>query len=325
MRADWKRALKQLRCSQPFNRIATGATRGLLDLFHARPAFIVRHLHRVGDVRSRLPNGRLLRLWSRADDWVSNLIYWRGWAGYEPETTPLFYLLATRAQVTVDVGAYVGFYTLLAAHANPAARVIAFEPLAEAFARLRDHVRLNALANVACVPMALGHEASEAELFRAPAAAVAAIASDGQASIPCSSSLSADFMRGVPGAVGAPVRVAALDGYLSGRQVERVDLVKIDTESTEPDVLAGALATLRTSHPAIVCEVLPGSGTGPRLEALLFPLGYRAYQLTPRGPEARDRVDGHPEWLNYLFSVQAEEEILLLHREALRCAGLASS
>lgn len=95
----------------------------------------MRHLHRLGRVATRLPDGRVLRLWSQADDWVSNQVFWRGWQGYEPETTPLFYRLARRAHVTLDVGAHVGFFSLLAGHANAAGRVFAFEPLEKAFRR----------------------------------------------------------------------------------------------------------------------------------------------------------------------------------------------
>ena len=105
------------------NWAATTATRWALAATGARSEFVVKHLHKVGTVRARLPNGRALRLWSRGDDWVSNQVYWRGWDGYEPETVPLFWRLAERSAVTLDVGAYVGYFALLAGHANPSGRV----------------------------------------------------------------------------------------------------------------------------------------------------------------------------------------------------------
>lgn len=315
--------LKRLRGSQPFNRLATDTVRATLSAFGARSELVIRHLHRVGDVESRLPNGRILRLWSRADDWVSNQVYWRGWTGYEPETVPLFYLLATRSRATLDVGAYVGFFTLLAAHANAAGQVYAFEPLPEAFSRLLQHVERNGLTNVVCEKAAVGRENGQADFFHAPAEKVQEVASDARASIPCSSSLSRSFMAPVEGVVSRRVAVTTLGSYLASRKLERVDLMKIDTETTEPDVLEGAFELLKSSRPAIFCEVLPGGGTERRLEELLFPLGYRAFLLTPRGPEPRDHVLGHPAWLNYLFTVQDAEEVGALHLEARRLAGLA--
>lgn len=318
------RLLKRLRASQPFNRIATGAVRGALSALGLRSEFAIAHLHRVGDVAARLPNGRRLRLHSHADDWVSNQVYWRGWRGYEPETTPLFYVLASRARLTIDVGAYVGFYTLLAAHANPAGRVVAFEPLPEAFARLTDHVRRNQLDNVACVGAAVGSQVGEAGFFHAAPAGTAAVASDGRASIPTSSSLSQAFMQGTPGLARATVAVTTLDAYLHERAPGAVDLVKIDTESTEPDVLAGARRTLAADHPSIFCEVLPHAGSGARLEAIVFPLGYRAYHLTRDGPRERQRIAGDPECLNYLFSTLAPDELAGLDAEARRLAAAAT-
>lgn len=318
----FKQALKRLRASQPFNGLATSASRGILSALGGQSEFLIRHLHRVGDVESPLPNGRTLRLWSRADDWVSNQVFWRGWRGYEPETSPLFYLLATRAQVTIDVGAYVGFFALLAAHANPEGHVHAFEPLADAFGRLEENVARNRLANVACVRAALGRTEGEADFFHVAGDAMSAISSDGGESIPCSSSLSADFMRDVVGVVGTKVQVRTLDGYLRDQPPTRVDLLKLDTESTEPDVLEGAAALLKTSRPTIFCEVLAGRGTGQRLEALLFPLGYHAYHLTPRGPEHRDRIDGHASWLNYMFTVRTADDVRAMHLEASAGRGV---
>jgi FkbM family methyltransferase len=291
--------LKRLRSSQPFNRLATAGVRTVLRLVGGAPERVVRHLHRLGPVASRLPNGRVLRLWSRADDWVSNQVYWRGWEGYEPETSPLFYRLAVRAQVTVDLGAHVGFFSLLAAHANPAGRVFAFEPLEKAFVRLQDNVARNGLANVECIRSAAGTATGRAPFFFAEL--------DG---IPCSSSLSSDFMKGFGDVAETLVSVLAIDDFVRERGIPRVDLVKADTESTEPDALRGMARTLERDRPAIVCEVLSGRATAAPLEQILRPLGYRFYVLTPEGPRREQSIEGHPEWLNHLFTVTPPDELL---------------
>src|SRR5262245_6348395 len=126
---ELKTALRRIRGSQPLNMISTSVMATAFAVTRTRSEFVCKHLPRVGTVRRRLPNGGTLSLWSRGDDWVSNQIYWRGWDGYEPETASLFFRLATRAAVTLDVGAYVGYYTLIAAHANPNGVVHVFEPL----------------------------------------------------------------------------------------------------------------------------------------------------------------------------------------------------
>ena len=91
--------LKWLRRSQPFNYVLTSMAKSMSCSFEQSPEWLIRHLHRHGQVRSTLPNGRTLRMWSRGDDWVSNQLFWRGWNGYETETSGLFFRLATRAKV----------------------------------------------------------------------------------------------------------------------------------------------------------------------------------------------------------------------------------
>jgi FkbM family methyltransferase len=298
--AALKSALKRLRVSQPFNVIATSSVRFFLGNLGLRPELVIKHLHRVGVVRCDLPNGRQLLLWSRADDWISNQLYWRGWLGYEPETLPLFFRLATRAQVTVDVGSYVGLFTLVAAHANPKGRVYAFEPMKSIYKRLLRNVSLNRLSNVQCVPKAVGETDSIAEFFHVAA------------ELPSSSSLSFEFMSSAKDLVSSAVEVVTLDRFARESGLGHVDLVKVDTESTEPEVLRGMLGILRSSHPFILCEVLPGRGAEEPLEEILRQLGYRFYHLTPQGPVLRDHVKGHPEWLNYLFTTLDAEQVAAL-------------
>ena len=93
------------------------------------------------------------------------------------------------------------------------------------------------------------------------------------------------------------VQTVTLDSFLMERQVGPVDLVKLDIEGTEAQALRGMAVTLRRDRPSIVCEVLPGDQRGEELAALLCPLGYLFYHLTPRGPLPARDIEGHPEWL----------------------------
>src|SRR5262249_48901648 len=157
--------------------------------------------------------GKVLRLWSRGDDWVSNQVFWRGWSAYEPETCPLFFRLAQRSRATLDVGAYVGYFTLLAAHANPDARVFAFEPMPDIAARLRQNLALNELSGIECIEAAVGEADGHAEFYHT------------DVQFPTSSSLSQAFM-GTDGVTSSRVEVVALDRFLRERGVDHVDLLK---------------------------------------------------------------------------------------------------
>jgi FkbM family methyltransferase len=286
-----RRSLQVLRASQPFNLVLTSGIRLMLTKTAVRSELPVRHLPKVGRVQRRLPNGRRLQLWSAGDDQIATRVFWKGWAGHEPETAAVFFRLATKARVVIDVGAYNGIYTLLAALANRECQVYAFEPLLSLYSRLSRNVALNRLANVHCIPQALGSTEGLAPLYST------------QNRLPSSSSLSKAFVAAKTAHVReVSVPVVTIDGFMEERHLQTVDLMKIDTESTEPDVLLGAMRTLETSRPTIVCEVLKGTQTGSRLERILEPLGYRYYHLTPSGPCSTRTVQGHERWKNYLFA-----------------------
>ena len=237
--------LKGLRAWRPLNAVVTGGARAVAQASGRPIETAVKHLPRVGPVRTRLPNGRSMRLWSRGDDWVSNQVYWRGWSGYEPEASSLFYELATRSEVTLDVGAHVGFYTLVAALANPRAKVYAFEPVEAARRRLQRNLELNALGNVEVIAAAVSDSNGTADFFQGPA------------EIPCSSGLSETQMRWHHRVRRLQVPTLALDKFLEERGAGPVGLVKIDVEGSEVEVLRGMAQTLKRDRPSILCEVLP--------------------------------------------------------------------
>lgn len=281
------RLAKALRQSQPLNFVVTGGVRALLRLSNTQCEAVISHLPHRGHVRDRLPDGSLLRLWSEGDDFLANQVFWRGWRGYEPQVTPTFHSLARRARVTIDVGAHVGFYAMIAGLSNPRGRVYAFEPVPAVWQRLMINLSLNQLPNVSAFPLAVGLHTGRSPIYHV---------AEG---IPSSSSLSQSFFDGYCTPVSTTVDTCTLDEFVEEHEIPCVDLVKIDTESTEPDVLTGGLGLLERDHPDIVCEVLAGRGVENQLEAILFPLGYQTYLLTRRGPIPVSRV---PPDTNCLFS-----------------------
>ena len=96
------------------------------------------------------------------------------------------------------------------------------------------------------------------------------------------------------------------DKFVRENQIARVDLMKIDTESTEPQVLSGLIETIRRDRPNIICEVLPEL-TEQRIQSLLAPLGYKFFRITDRGLVKEEKISGDLEFRNYLLSTAADE------------------
>lgn len=123
-----------------------------------------------------------------------------------------------------DVGAAIGYYSMLVARLRPDAEITAFEPLPSHYDRILQHWKLNGLdpARLRLEATAISDKAGSAglldmnfgsRLVRDPAAA--------------------------PAAKRVEVRTESLDRFLAGSD-SAVDLVKVDVQGGEDAVVAGA-------------------------------------------------------------------------------------
>jgi FkbM family methyltransferase len=170
---------------------------------------------------------------------------------WEPHVTAVVRSLLSTGDVSVDVGAHIGYHTLLASRlVGPSGRVYAFEPSVTAYAALRANVSLNAAANVTTLRMAAGASDGRALLVEPPPgntgeASVRMIVSDGH-------------FAGPPEPEEVAVRSVA--SVVGPQDARRLRLVKIDVEGFEPEVLRGVAGLFAEGHsPALVVEVHPGS------------------------------------------------------------------
>ncbi len=202
---------------------------------------------------------------------------------YEPYASKLVMGLLRPGDVAVDVGAMIGYYTvILAKHVGTDGRVYAFEPDPDNFALLRSNVEMNSYDNVTCRQAIVGAEAGRAKLWRAPAnrGDHHAFPGDGREAV--------------------DVDVIALDDVVD----EVVDLVKIDVQGYESFVLAGMRGLIeRSGELAMLVEFCPAllleAGTQPvDLLDELRSFGFSMFEIdddsrSVRGvdaPELLDRV-----------------------------------
>ena len=219
---------------------------------------------------------------------VATALHDHGFRGYEPETVALFHDLCRHVTCVCDVGAYTGYYALVAAKANPDARVFAFEPAPEACNALVSNIGLNGSKNIRAERLAVSDRDGETSLFLPDGA------------LPTSASTLAGFR---PAQSTLPVRTVTLDAYVAQHGTGRVDVVKIDTESTEHEVLAGMQQIMDRDAPVIIAEVLAGRNETAQ-QSILAAHGYRWFWLTKRGPVAVDQIAGDPTYRfpNYLYA-----------------------
>ena len=242
---------------------------------------------------------------------MANQVYWRGWTGDEPEALPIFYALAEKAEVILDIGAHVGLYSLAASYANARARIFAFEPLASARERLISNIRRNGRSNIEVASCAVSNRCGRQDFyFRDPRLS----------GIPSSSSLSRRFMT--QGAVSESelsclqVDVTTIDEFCQERGITDVGLAKLDIESLEPQAIEGMQAIIDRAHPHLFVEILQGKGTDTALDRLARQFGYNVFALDPKGPQLQPHITVDARRRNYLFTQMSPAELrhfMMLH------------
>lgn len=149
-----------------------------------------------------------------------------GWLyafGYEPETQHIFEEIVKPGMTVVDVGAHIGYYTLMAAKLiGPKGKVYAFEPDPAYYALLEKNIRINRLKNIVeSFKLAVSNTEKRALFFL----------ENGTVS---------SLFKG-PDSMGQTVFVGtvSLDNFFAQQKWPPVHLVKIDAEGSDKFVLEG--------------------------------------------------------------------------------------
>jgi FkbM family methyltransferase len=235
-------------------------------------------------VAIRLPRAQELLINSPDDLFVPRILEERGIARYEPDTlAATLAALSLRSGLFVDVGANIGVFSILSS-AVLGRSCLAFEPLPDAAAVLEDTVSRYDLP-VKVSRVALSNHAGQAEFFVS-------------AQTDSSSGLNRRFR---PVKDTLTVDVAPLDDIVGDQEIA---LVKIDTETTEPQVLEGCESLISRQKPLLIVEVLQGR-TEDQLQAFVDRKNYVAYHIDERDvwtPSDSVAGDPHYNFNNWLFA-----------------------
>lgn len=208
-------------------------------------------------------------------------IYWYGGSSYEGCEAHWWKHFAKTSSSIVELGANVGFYTVLASAVNPTADIVAVEPHPVAAAAIRANAALNHADHVRVVEAAVvGHRSIGDE---------------------ATVELHLPDLESGAAPTGAFITGASVDGRRSsatisvptvsaGAVIAGADLLKLDIEGMEVDVLDSARAEVERARPVIFLEVLRSAAD---LRALIrdwtlsmnysvFAIGTESLHLVPR-------------------------------------------
>jgi FkbM family methyltransferase len=147
---------------------------------------------------------------------------------YEASETAFIASALRPTDVCLDVGANVGYYTLLMARVASEGKVHAFEPDPVNHGLLSVNVALNRLSNVVLNQVALGSEPGESTFVVADDRAFSSFKDTGR-----------QVVREV-----TSVPVTSVDEYVVRGGIPRVDVMKVDVEGAEGVVVEGAASLL---------------------------------------------------------------------------------
>lgn len=196
--------------------------------------------------------------------------------------------------VIFDIGAYFGYYALLACrYTGMRARVFAFEPYPPSYGLLCENKKLNAFDNLTTVNSAISDQRG-VHAFRVP---------------PSYNQGSGGIAVTEDGAV--LVQVTTLDDFVRQHALNRLDFIKIDVEGSEVHALLGGQDTIERFQPIMMVELDPGKlvklgETPENLLRLIHTLGYRTYISTRFGLVPFEKPDGIDGFIN-LFCFPSKE------------------
>lgn len=233
-----------------------------------------------GIVYIRIPSRKTLKIKTNQTNYLTQLIYWEGYENFE--YTSIFLKLIKKVQGFYDVGANIGYYSLLAAMENPSIKVTSFEPATGPLKFLRDNIAINGIKNIKVEPIALSKAEgticfNEVKSRKYPYLKYN-LAGTGSESM-LNKGESFDMNR---------VPSTTIEKYFE-YNLGPLQLVKMDTEGTEHIILAAAEKILSEVRPIFICETLYKTNEN-ELEIIFKKHGYHFYNHYPNGLRKTDTI-----------------------------------
>lgn len=205
---------------------------------------------------------------------MGSSIYWRG----AHDWRPIFVLekILQKGNTVIDIGANQGEYALWAARKTTASgKVLAFEPMDEVFAQLKENISLNPNYNdtIHAIQMGLSDNPGEINLYGKKGS------NEGVNTIYPTPEHTFLIQK---------IKLDTLDNQLENLNSGQVDLIKIDVEGAELQVLKGATKSLAQYRPFLIIEINKEACKSAGYEAqdileFLMNFGYAFKQIGLRG------------------------------------------
>lgn len=186
--------------------------------------------------QKKLHNGLLIHVYPLRH--IDRILFWHGY--YEKKFVLLLEELLKEDDVFVDIGANIGYYSLIASKKAVKGLVFAFEPFSGNRSELEDNISLNRINNIQVSALAISNEKTSKTLF------VSANDNTGMTGFQKPSNFN--------GAIET-IHTITLDEWAKENHIDRINMIKIDIEGAEYEALEGISNVLTEMKPVVMIEI----------------------------------------------------------------------
>ena len=278
-----KKAIKSLYAALPFKRPVFEVVK---KIYKPTPR-IYQHLHFNDSFRVRVTDKETFKIRHYGFE-IENELFWAGIKdGWEKVSTALWIKLCRESEVIIDIGANTGVYSLIAKTVNPGAKVFAFEPVERVFEKLERNCRLNNY-DIGCFKKAVSNYSGKAKIYDTAGEHIYSVTVN--KNLNSSTTLVKEF----------EIDTITLKDFIEKQGLTKIDLIKIDVETHEPEVLEGMHEYLAKFNPVMLIEIL-NDEVAAKLNKLLAGLGYLYFNIDENNGVRQVKEVIKSDYYNFLF------------------------
>jgi FkbM family methyltransferase len=256
-----KKILKKIYDLIPFKEVLFRT----LKIFWVPPEFVYRHLHFKGKMKIKIDEEHSFKVYHYGYA-LENEMYWSGVdKNWEQISIQLWIKLCRNADVIFDVGANTGIYSLIAQGLRPHAQVFAFEPVDRIFDKLENNKQMNNF-NIKTEKLALSNNDGTAVIY------------DPMTEHLYSVTVNKNQTPENKNVRETVIATRKLSTYIKENNLNKIDLMKIDVETHEPEVLEGMGEFLNKFRPAMIIEIVHDD-LAVRIEKIIEGMGYLYFTI----------------------------------------------
>ncbi len=165
-------------------------------------------------------------------------IEFMNFGNYEKECVNFFKKIINDQKIVFDIGANIGFYSMLFEKTNPKIRIFSFEPVKETYLKLKRNINYNNF-KTKIYNYGFHEKKGIKNIFfdRLNSAAAS--------------------LKNTQGTKNrTKIKLNTIDYFVSRKKISRLDFIKCDVEGAEYFVIKGAQKTIRKFKPILFFEIL---------------------------------------------------------------------